>query len=127
HPYPGRDRPTLLPGASPSSGPCPWAGRCCRRRSPGWRSSRLLSAARALGAWRTREGERANQTTVALERDVPVLPLRLLDSLGLQGAQGPDQLRAGLVRLDHVVDVAALRRRVRVGEVRLVVLDQLLA
>ena len=37
-----------------------------------------------------------------------------------------DQLRARLVRDDHVVDVAALGRRVRVGEARLVVGDQLL-
>ena len=38
-----------------------------------------------------------------------------------------DQPRAGLVRHDHVVDVAALGGRVRVREARLVVVHQLLA
>ena len=56
-----------------------------------------------------------------------MLSLRLLDPLGLQRPQGADQLRAGPARLDHVVDVAALGRRVGVGEVGLVVVDQLLA
>ena len=48
---------------------------------------------------------------------------RLVCSVSQRG----DDLRARLVRDDHVVDVAALGRRVRVGEVRLVVGDQLLA
>src|SRR5215208_7997605 len=60
-----------------------------------------------------------------LQRDVAVLPLRLLDALGLQGAQGPDQLRARFVRNDDVVDVAAFGGRVRVREARLVVGDEL--
>src|SRR3712207_8654580 len=38
-----------------------------------------------------------------------------------------DDLRARLVRDQHVVDVPALGRRVRVREARLVVVDQLLA
>ena len=49
------------------------------------------------------------------------------DALGLEGLQRADQLRARLVRDDHVVDVAALGGRVRVREARLVVGDQLLA
>src|SRR5215207_5342755 len=60
-----------------------------------------------------------------LEGDVPVLALRSLDAFGLQGAERADQLGARLVGLDHVVDVAALGRRVGVGEVGLVVVDQL--
>src|SRR3954451_4723515 len=66
-------------------------------------------------------------STQALQRDVAVLALRLLDALRLQRAQGADQLRAGLVRDDHVVDVAVLGGRGRVGEAGLVVRDQLLA
>ena len=62
------------------------------------------------------------------QRDVAVLALRArLDALGLQRLERGDQLRARLVRDDHVVDVAALGRRVGVGEARLVVVDQLLA
>src|SRR5215207_346997 len=62
---------------------------------------------------------------VALQRDVAVLSLGLLDPLRLERAKGADQLRAGLVRDDHVVDVSALRGRVGVREARLVVRDQL--
>ena len=56
-----------------------------------------------------------------------MLALRLVDALGLQHAQCFDQLRAGLARLNYVVDIAALRRRVGVGEVGFVVVDQFLA
>src|SRR5215211_6912374 len=61
-----------------------------------------------------------------LQRDVAVLALRLVDALGLQHAEGADQLRAGLAGLDDVVDVATLCRRVGVGEVGFVVVDQFL-
>ena len=47
-------------------------------------------------------------------------------ALGQQRLERGDQLRARLVRDDDVVDVAALGRRVGVGEARLVVADQLL-
>src|SRR4051812_37418678 len=62
-----------------------------------------------------------------LQRDVAVLALGLLHALRLQGAEGADQLRASFVWDDHVVDVSALGRRVRVGEAGLVVGDQLVA
>ena len=62
-----------------------------------------------------------------LQRDVAVLALRAGLALGQQRLERGDQLRARLVRDDHVVDVAALGRRVGVGEARLVVVDQLLA
>ena len=61
------------------------------------------------------------------KRDVAVLALRPLDALGLQRLERVDQARARLVRDQHVVDVAALGRRVGVREARLVVGDQLLA
>jgi hypothetical protein len=62
-----------------------------------------------------------------LERDVPVLALRARLALGQQRVQRGDDLRARLVRDDHVVDVAALGRAVGVREARLVVVHQLLA
>ena len=81
-----------------------------RPRAPAARAR----AARARGA-------------AGLERDVAVLALRPGDALGLQRLERGDQLRPRLVRDDHVVDVAALGRRVRVREARLVVVHQLLA
>src|SRR5438874_12785192 len=65
--------------------------------------------------------------TAPLQRNVPVLTLRPGLTLGLERLQRADDLRARLVRDDNVVDVAALRRHIGVGEVRLVVVDQLLA
>src|SRR5262249_424240 len=62
-----------------------------------------------------------------LKRDVAVLALGLVDALGLEHPQGADQLRPGLARLDHVVDVAAFGRRIGICEMGLVVVDQLLA
>src|SRR3954453_13218113 len=97
---------------SPEAMPAPGLGRTRRRHTRG-----ALSVQQGYPL--TGGGNRE------LERDVPVLALRSLDPLGLEGAQRADQLRARLVRLDHVVDVAALGRRVRVGEVSLVVVDQL--
>ena len=51
------------------------------------------------------------------QRDVPVLLRRQRLPLGAQQPQRPDDLGAGLGRRDHRVDVAALGRDVRVGEV----------
>src|SRR5690348_4107065 len=62
-----------------------------------------------------------------LKRDVAVLALGLVYALALQHAEGADQLGAGLAGLDDVIYVAALRRRVWVGEVGFVVVDQFLA
>jgi len=80
--------------------------------------------------WRSRFGSGGVEGSASrcepqpcLKRNVAVLALRALDALGLQGAERSDQLGPGLVRLDHVVDVAALGRRVGVGEVGLVVVD----
>src|SRR5947209_10465074 len=53
--------------------------------------------------------------------DVPVLAPRPGLALARQGLERRDDLRPRLVRNDHVVDVAALGGRVRVGEVGLVV------
>ena len=64
--------------------------------------------------------------TGKLQRDVAVLALRARLALGQQRLERGDDLRPRLVRDDHVVDVAALGRRVRVGEARLVVVDELL-
>src|SRR4029453_12029017 len=105
--------PVLFPGGSarePPRSPRP-------RRETRW-SSRFESGGGEGSASRCEPQPR-------LERDVPVLALRALDALGLQGAERADQLGPGLVRFDHVVDVAALGRRVGVGEVGLVVVDQL--
>jgi hypothetical protein len=63
----------------------------------------------------------------SLERDVSVLALGAGLALGLQRLERRDHFRACLVRDQHVVDVSALDRRVRVREARLVVVDQLLA
>src|SRR5215217_7713938 len=60
-----------------------------------------------------------------LQRDVPVLALRPRLALRQQRLERGDQLRPRLVRNQDVVDVAALGGRVRVGEARLVVVDQL--
>src|ERR1700730_4999374 len=59
------------------------------------------------------------------ERDVAVLAARGPHLLTLEGVERRDQPRAGLSRLDDVVDVAALSREVGVGELLDVVLDQL--
>ena len=79
------------------------------------------------GQQRERQDDRrADPGAHALQRDVAVLALRPRLALGEQRLQRRDQLRPRLVRHDHVVDVAALGRRVRVREARLVVGDQLL-
>src|SRR3954470_14656832 len=65
--------------------------------------------------------------TTRSERDVAVLALRARLMLRLQRLERRDELRPCLVRDDDVVDVAALGRRVRVREARLVVVDQALA
>src|SRR4051794_14799371 len=75
----------------------------------------------------TSQSASSGRTAVQLKRDVAVLALRLVDAFGLEHAEGADQLGAGLAGLDDVVDVAALRRRVGVGEVSFVVVDQFLA
>src|SRR5712691_8086281 len=51
-----------------------------------------------------------------LQRDVPVLPRRVLVALVAQHGEGGDQLPAREARLDDLVDVPALGRDVRVGE-----------
>ena len=79
----------------------------------------------ALAYWLSRNRALRAEAAADLERDVAVLALRALHALGPQRLERRDQLRARLVRHDHVVDVAALGRRVRVREARLVVVDQL--
>ena len=56
---------------------------------------------------------------------LPCLRLRQLLALGAQHLEAGDELDAGLGRVDHVVDVAALGRDVRVGEALGVLVDQL--
>src|SRR4051794_18621375 len=57
-------------------------------------------------------GAPMRQPEDALQRDVAVLSLRLIDPLGLERPERPDQLRAGLVGDDDIVDVSAFGRRV---------------
>ena len=108
----------------------PRRGSTCRRsRSSGRRS---LAGARAYALTRAqrrraRERRRGAAAQPRLERDVAVLALRRRHALGAQRLERGDQLRPRLVRHDHVVDVAALGRRVGVREARLVVVDQLAA
>ena len=83
---------------------------------------------RALFAIRSpRGGGRANRTKgpKPLERNVPVLARRAALPLGQRGLQCVREHRAGAARLDHVVDVAALGRDVRIGEPLAVIVDQL--
>src|SRR5437588_8419063 len=70
---------------------------------------------------------RGVRQAIRLQRNVPVLALGADLALGLKRLQRGDDLGTRLVRDDHVVDVAALGRRERVGEVSLVVVNQLLA
>src|SRR3954454_15055624 len=115
-------KPNRLPEASvyPSADRYCSASAALRRSCACW-MSRVSSGDMAWSL----PGRRSS--TQALQRDVAVLALRLFDALRLQRAQGADQLRAGLVRDDHVVDVAALGGGVRVGEAGLVVLHELRA
>src|SRR4051794_5414577 len=62
-----------------------------------------------------------------LQRDVAVLAAGPRLALGEERLKRGDDLGAGLVGDDHIVDVPALSRRVRVRETRLVVVDELLA
>src|SRR5207244_4772144 len=57
------------------------------------------------------------------ERNVAVLLWRVLVALGFQRGEAVDQLRARLVRPDDLVDEAALRRHVRIGELLAVLRD----
>src|SRR3954471_10530162 len=119
---PARRRAWLLPsgGAAPTT-----------RAGPGVRPARSLCRPRGPGVRRPGPppppGTRhpSPRTAAASQRDVPVLLRRQGLALGAQEAQRPDDLAAGLVRMDHRVDVAALGGEVRVGEMVLVLLDQL--
>ncbi len=75
------------------------------------------------------DGEQATRlrqlAAADLQGDVAVLSLRLRLALRQRRLERRDQHRPRAPRLDHVVDVAALGRRVRVGEALLVVRDQL--
>src|SRR4051812_44837660 len=131
HPLPGLPTDMLLQGYGPPRLPRPHVPCLSGPNFPPIRGEippSSLVVFPTLGKCRASRAHRGpTAPKPALERDVAVLSLRLLDPLGLQGAQGADQLRARLVGDDHVVDVAALGRRVGVGESRLVVGDQLLA
>src|SRR5215210_9248933 len=87
----------------------------------------LLERGAAARAHYSRRGTPRRRCVSRSQRDVAVLALRPRLALGQQRLEGRDHLRARLVRDYHVVDVAALGRRVRVGEARPVVVDQLLA
>ena len=97
-------------------------GRVSRRNCSIAAITAAASSGEALEPCSSRRGRRF--TTRA---DVAVLALRARLALGQQRLERGDDLRPRLVRDDHVVDVAALGRRVGVGEARLVVVDQLLA
>ena len=98
-----------------------------------WPSVAMNPAGDAIAAWVTNtDGSGGGNATAAidsggLEGDVAVLAPGPGLALGEQGLERGDQLRARLVGDDHVVHVAALGRRIGVGEARLVVVDQLLA
>ena len=74
------------------------------------------------GEWRLYAGHRLNYRGM-----FPCLRLGPATRLVSSICKRVDQLRPRLVRLDHVVDVAPLGRRVGVGEAGLVVVHQLLA
>src|SRR5437773_27371 len=62
-----------------------------------------------------------------LERDVPVFASRVRVAFAGERAQGSYEAGTGLVRKDDVVDVATLRRDVRVREALDILRDQVLA
>ena len=97
----GRRRSRRRPTRSRARGGC---GRCGSRSRRGWRP----------GSSRTR-----------LQGNVPVLALGPGLALPLRRAQRVDQHGTRAARLDHVVDVAALGRGVRVRKPLPVVRDQL--
>src|ERR1700730_14754658 len=61
-----------------------------------------------------------------LKRDIAVLFLRVGVAFVFERAQGGDQPRARLSRLDHGIDVTALRGDIRIGEARAKLRDLLL-
>src|SRR6266498_3050050 len=68
-----------------------------------------------------------NSLLLASEGNVAVLAARAGLVLGQRRLERVDQHRARPPRLDHVVDIAALGRGVRIREALPVILDQLLA
>src|SRR5689334_2534169 len=85
-------------------------------------SPRFAIRTRANG--RPTAGLSLRKDEAASERDVGMLLPRIGLPLVGQDLQGTDQPRSGLGRLDHLVDVAAGRRDVRVGELRLIPRDE---
>src|SRR5436305_9144404 len=102
----------MRPGAGPPPG----------RAVPGGIRTRRGAPVRAVHA----EPPASPVDEGSLERDVAVLAAWPRLALGLQRLQSIDDLRPGLVRDDHVVQVATLGGDVWVGEVGLVIGDQLL-
>ena len=80
--------------------------------------ARLVKRAPALAA---------SSAHAVLEGRVTVLLRRHLVRLVLEHLQSPDHLRARVTRVDDVVNEAACSGHIRVGELLLVLLDELLA
>src|SRR5262249_12131193 len=94
------------------------AGRLAGAGPAGWAAAPRLRTDRGVAAGFARPG---------LERDVAMLLLRQRLAFGRHALERRDQLRAGVARLDDVVQVAERRGHVGVGELRVVLVDELAA
>lgn len=78
----------------------------------------------AVCAMRQKRTLRNAQRTI-LERDIPVFLGRVGVALVLEHLQGVNQARTSFLRLDDIIDIAALRRHIRICEFLAVIRHQL--
>src|SRR6185295_11901236 len=125
----GHPRPYSLLTSVPAP---PILGECGMYENGGTRGSRGFPERPAtLADWPPRAQRAPSGSLLSfrplanlLERDVAVLARRILVALGLEQLQRLDEPAPGVGGLDHVVDVALLRRDIGVGELRAVFGDQ---
>ena len=123
-----RDRVTELGRCSPARRPGgrgPRRSRCSIRRASRSRISRSPPRRSRLGE-RAQYPRRPCRSSSSYRGMFPCLRFGTGSRLVCERLERGDDLRPGLVRDDHVVDVATLGGHVGVGEVGLVVVDQLL-
>src|SRR5712692_3885121 len=108
-------------------------GPCCSRPRKASRARRMAVSSSGDGLprmWETSKPAASwdsltPRSPAALQRHVAVLARRQRLPLRLEHLERRDEPGPGLLRLDHVVDVASLRSDERVGEFGLVLADEL--